>query len=388
MAGPFLARSRRRRDRPHTHWDRGGTRRSRRSGCGSCACSTSSCADARDRPVVRPLPARRPDRVVDDYLEVRPRRQDVERLAATGRLSRRAVDGPHGRVHGVGRDDRARPPARPGAQAGARRRRRRRATSPTCSATSRRCPRSSGSPASTTRSCGAACRRRSTHRRSGGRRPTARGARRVPLRLLLERSRPPRRRQRLVARARGTTSWSSVPPVSPARHAADERHRPPDAAALARSVVAEANAIQDDYRFVVTSLPEYVAEQPADGLPTVGGRAAIGRAPTCSWAWRRTASTCTRRAPPPSGRSNAGRSRCRRCSCHVRRVPARCSRSRGATSCSTARTTRRARAATTRSSTRCWCATARPARSATSSRAKRCGSSPPRSTPPPARPSS
>jgi hypothetical protein len=33
-------------------------------------------------------------------------------------------------------------------------------------------------------------------------------------------------------------------------------------------VVAEANEIQDDYRFVVTSLPEYLAEQPSDGLTT------------------------------------------------------------------------------------------------------------------------
>jgi alpha-mannosidase len=31
-------------------------------------------------------------------------------------------------------------------------------------------------------------------------------------------------------------------------------------------IVAEANAVQDDYRFVVTSLPEYLAEQPSTGL--------------------------------------------------------------------------------------------------------------------------
>jgi mannosylglycerate hydrolase len=41
-------------------------------------------------------------------------------------------------------------------------------------------------------------------------------------------------------------------------------------------VVAEANEIQDDYRFVVTSLPEYLAEQPADGLTTVRGELRSG----------------------------------------------------------------------------------------------------------------
>jgi 2-O-(6-phospho-alpha-D-mannosyl)-D-glycerate hydrolase len=41
-------------------------------------------------------------------------------------------------------------------------------------------------------------------------------------------------------------------------------------------VVAEANEIQDDYRFVVTSLPEYVAEQPAEGLTTLRGELRSG----------------------------------------------------------------------------------------------------------------
>jgi len=41
-------------------------------------------------------------------------------------------------------------------------------------------------------------------------------------------------------------------------------------------VVAEANEIQDDYRFVVTSLPEYVVEQPTDGLTTVRGELRSG----------------------------------------------------------------------------------------------------------------
>ncbi|MGQ0823638.1 MAG: glycoside hydrolase family 38 C-terminal domain-containing protein [Actinomycetota bacterium] len=41
-------------------------------------------------------------------------------------------------------------------------------------------------------------------------------------------------------------------------------------------VVAEANAIQDDYEFVVTSLPEYLPEQPTDGLVTIRGEMRSG----------------------------------------------------------------------------------------------------------------
>jgi alpha-mannosidase len=41
-------------------------------------------------------------------------------------------------------------------------------------------------------------------------------------------------------------------------------------------VVAEANAVQDDYAFVVTSLPEYLATQPTEGLATVAGELRSG----------------------------------------------------------------------------------------------------------------
>src|SRR3954449_260372 len=41
-------------------------------------------------------------------------------------------------------------------------------------------------------------------------------------------------------------------------------------------VVAEANAVQDDYRFVVTSLPEYLADQPSAGLRTWTGELRSG----------------------------------------------------------------------------------------------------------------
>src|SRR6202050_5747316 len=41
-------------------------------------------------------------------------------------------------------------------------------------------------------------------------------------------------------------------------------------------VVAEANAVQDDYRFEVTSLPEYLATQPTEGLATWAGELRSG----------------------------------------------------------------------------------------------------------------
>lgn len=41
-------------------------------------------------------------------------------------------------------------------------------------------------------------------------------------------------------------------------------------------IVAEANAVQDDYRFTVTSLPEYLADQPVEGLRTWRGELRSG----------------------------------------------------------------------------------------------------------------
>ena len=46
-------------------------------------------------------------------------------------------------------------------------------------------------------------------------------------------------------------------------------------------VVAAANAMQHDYRFAITSLPEYLDAQPTDGLPTWCGELRSARAPTC-----------------------------------------------------------------------------------------------------------
>ena len=41
-------------------------------------------------------------------------------------------------------------------------------------------------------------------------------------------------------------------------------------------MVAEANTVQDDYRFVVTSLPEYLRDQPTAGLATWSGELRSG----------------------------------------------------------------------------------------------------------------
>ena len=154
----------------------------------------------------------------------------------------------------------------------------------------------------------------------GGARRLAR-ARRVPLRLVLERPRHPRRRQAPRRCAPATTSTSS------ARRACGDMllmngtdHQMPQPW-LGR-VVAEANAVQDDYEFVVTSLPEYLADQPTDGLVTVHRRAALGRAGEPAHGRRVEP---RRRAPgvrgAPSGRSRSGPSRCPRCSCPPSEYP-------------------------------------------------------------------
>ena len=71
------------------------------------------------------------------------------------------------------------------------------------------------------------------------------------------------------------------------------------------------NATQDDYHFAITSLPEYLASSrsPDDLAGVDGASCAPGRARTCSWAWRRTASTCTRLCARRACCSSAARSR-------------------------------------------------------------------------------
>ena len=173
--------------------------------------------------------------ILDDYLEVRPEAEAaLRRLVGVGAHLGRAVDGPDGRVHGVGRDDRARPPVRPRTGRAATAARCRSATSPTSSGTSRRCRSCCGSSgidhAVAWRGIPAAVDKTGFAwiAPDGSRR-----ALRVPLRLVLERARHPRGRQgsaparaRLRAGARRRAAH---------RHVVDERHRPPDAATVARA---------------------------------------------------------------------------------------------------------------------------------------------------------
>ena len=220
---------------PHTHWDREWYDAVPDVPHAAREAARHAAADARIRPVVRALPARRADRG-DRRLPRDPSRSRAPRCNASrprGRISRRAVDGPDGRVHGVGRDDRARPAVRHRARLGARRRDAGRLPARHVR------PRRADAAAPPARGHGARGRvaRRARRGRAdrvlvGGARRLAR-ARRVPLRLVLQRARPARRREGPRACAPSTTSRSSARPAS-ARHAADERHRPPDAAAVAR----------------------------------------------------------------------------------------------------------------------------------------------------------
>ena len=235
------------------------------------------------RRVVHPVPPRRPDRGRRRL----PRGAPGGRGTRAGAGRRRAtpggsVDDPHGRVHGVGRDDRAEPAARPGTRRRPRWRRRpgdaaKSATCPTCSATSRRCPRSCASPGSSTRSCGGACRATSSRRASGGGRPTDRrcGPSTSTARTPTARDIPAQPEQ-LVARARGYEAELG-PAALPGggmllMNGSDHLLPQPW---LGR-VVAEANAEQHEYQFAVTSLGEYVREQPSTDLATWCGELRSG----------------------------------------------------------------------------------------------------------------
>ena len=364
---------------PHTHWDRewyapfqtlpgaarAPRRRPARPARGATRRSPGSCSTARPRWSTttsrcgpRPRPALR-----------RARR----RRAPAGR----PVDDPHGRVHGVGRDDRAR----------------------TCSSASRaptqlggrRCavgylPDMFGHVAQMPqilrlaglehavvwRGVPAAVDRTAFWWRApdGSTR-----ARRVPLRLVLERARPARRSRRSSSRAPAATTPSSATPRSPGggmllMNGSD--HLPPAAVARATS-----SPRRTRRRTTTASRsrrsPSTSRAQPTDGLPTWCGELRSGRARQRAHGRgvepRRRAPG---RAPPPSARSSGAPSRSSALFLARRRLPrTRCSTSAGATWSSTARTTRRARAAPTRSSRRCGCATRRRATSARRSPATR-----------------
>ena len=240
------------------------------------------CRCSRRDLVVRALPARRPDRR-DRRLPRGPARGRGRARAARGAAAGSQVgpvDGPDGRVHGLGRDHRARPAAR------------HRRAAPSSAA---RCtvglpprhvrPRRADAPAAPARRARARGRvarrpaRRSTQTAFWWEAPDgSRGARRVPLRLVLERARPARRRQAARRRAPATTSRARAR-APPRRPAADERHRPPaarnrgSAASSPRRTRSRTTTDSSSRRS-----PSTCPTQPTDGLATVARRAAFGRA--------------------------------------------------------------------------------------------------------------
>ncbi len=193
-----------------------------------------AAADARVGYLLLALPARRADRGARRLSGGQARsRSDAEATCELGSARDRAVDGPDGRVHGVGRDDGARPSARHRPRFRARRGDGRRL--PARHVRPRR-PDAPTAPARRVRARGRLAR---SSRGGGGDRVLVggaeriAGARRIPLRLVLERPRHPRRRQApRVARPR-LRERARLGPA--ARLAPDERDRPPDAATVARS---------------------------------------------------------------------------------------------------------------------------------------------------------
>ena len=176
-----------------------------------------------------------------------------------------------------------------------------------------------------------------------------------------------------------------------ARHAVDERHRPPDAAAVARP--GRRRGQRDPGRLPTSSsrrCPSTSPQQPVDGLADGRRRAALGRA-------RQHLDGCRvepgRRAPGVRGRRAraraARRADVRRCSCRPTQYPHSLLDARVAQRRAEQRPRLVVRVQrTTRSSTTCSCATAKRARSATGSSATRCTRSRTRSTRRRARPSS
>ena len=215
--------------------------------------------------------------VVDDYLEIRP--ENEERLRRPGRR-RPGEDGavvhPDGRVPRLGRDDRARPAdgdraaARPSAAPWTS------ATCPTCSATSPRCPRSSGWPGSPTPSSGAACPRRSRKTGFCWEAPDGSTVRAEYLPVGYGNGAAlPDDAKALVRRIDDHVPRGR--PIPPRRPAAHERLRPPRAPALARARRRRGERHPGRLRFEITSLPQYLADAPAPRASTLAGRAAVRR---------------------------------------------------------------------------------------------------------------
>ena len=288
---------------PHTHWDRewyapfqryrvrlvhllddlldaarGATRRSR----GSCSTARPRCSTTTSRCAPRPRPGCARSRDAG-ALQVGPWMILMDEFMVSGETIVRDLQ------HGIA-------PRRPRSAAtppcGS-------ATCPTCSGTSRRCRRSCASPGSSTRSCGAACRRAVDQTAFWWGRPTARRC--APststARTRTAATSPTTRSS--SSPAPGATSRSSAPRACPGggmllMNGTDHQLPQP----WLGDVVAEAN---DDRRTTTGSRsrrwPSTCATSRPTGSPPGTASCARAPAPTCSWAWRRTASTCTSARP-------------------------------------------------------------------------------------------
>ena len=303
--------------------------------------------------------------VVDDHLEIRPEAEGaLRRLAAAGRLSMGPWYVAHGRVPGVGRDHRPRPPDGPapggrlrrcdGGRVPARHVRPRRPDAPDPAP---------GGPRPRRGLAGRALGDRPVRVLVGGARRLDRAGR-VPPGGLRQRGRAPRH---------GPRAGRDGPPVRghPRRDARradplDERHRPPDAAAAAhpprgrgqrrpgRLPAGDQRAGRPRGGGTRRRPPALEGRaalggpgQPADGRGLQPGRREAGRGPR-----RALRSSAWPSPSPPSSSQPAG-------------GPRRSSTGRGARSCSTPPTTRAAPAPSTRSSTPCWPATPTPPTSPT-----------------------
>ena len=200
--------------------------------------------------------------VLDDYLEVRPEAAAARAARELGPARDRTVDGSDGRVHGLGRDDGARPAVRDRAWLGARgchgRRLSPRHVRP-------RRPDAPDAAARRLRARGGVARRAGPGGADrvlvGGARRFARAGR-VSVRLLFQRPRHPRRRQ--ATRAAGARLRTRARIRASPGHAADEWHRPSDAAALARE--GRGRGERDTGRVRVRGhLLARVSRRPADG---------------------------------------------------------------------------------------------------------------------------
>ena len=133
-------------------------------------------------------------------------------------------------------------------------------------------------PASSTPWCGGACPRRSTAPGSGGGRPTARTVRAeyLPVGYGNGAAMPDDAKAlvRRVAAHEAEVGTFLLGADSPMLWMNGTDHQAPQPW-LGR-VVAEANAIQDDYRLVVSSLADYLGQAPTDGLPSWTGELRSG----------------------------------------------------------------------------------------------------------------